>query len=156
MIKIYSIKYLLLLSIIFSSVNASAVTCNEESPNHIKEGDKYYDLNKTPELTRKQINIIKSFISSFKGKRLKGDSVITECTVPEKDSRKIISQETLKAEISIQSDGQLVINLDVYNSSKKSSYNETLKFFEKNISYTIKNLTKDEIHLVVKTWCQNL
>jgi len=150
MTKKNAFKSLLYIFITLFSIALSAATCNEESPNHKTEGDKYFDLNETPSLTRAQKNAIKSFIKPFTGKRLQGSATITVCVGPERIAKEKTTHEKLKAKISTLSDGQLLIKLDVYNQDKKSTYNETLKYFGKQTSQEIKKLNENEISIVSK------
>lgn len=131
-------------------MSVAAVNCNQESPNHKKEGEKYYILDEKKPLTSSQKETVNDFFAVFKGKRLKGESTIIDCTGPESDSKKRVREETLKAVVSILSGGEIVIDLDIYNKNKKSTYSGKLKYFDKNSSQVIKKLSNNKIHIVSK------
>jgi len=110
------------------SFNAFAFSCNEKSPTFIKEGDKYFNLSNAKPLTKKQKASAKRLFSPLK-KRLKGKGVTTSCAEENGKTKKIHISEKLSAEVDFQSNGKLVILLEIYNKKDKTTLNESLVFF---------------------------
>ena len=113
------------------SFNAFAFNCNEKSPTFIKEGDKYFNLSNAKSLTKKQKASAKRLFSSLK-KRLKGKGVITSCIEENGRTKKIHSSERLTAEVDFQPNGRFEILLEVYNKKDKTTFDESLVFFDDN------------------------
>lgn len=151
MIKVNMIKSLLILPLILCSVNSYALTCYEKSAAFEKEGEKYYDLEKEyPVLTDKQKKEIKEFFAAFERESLKGSGTSTICTGSDKSPKKKVKQEELKGSVSVLSDGEFVIKLDIYKKKSKSQRDATLKFFGKKSLQKIKALTSSDMHVAMK------
>ena len=151
MIKVNIIKSLLILPLILCSVNSYALTCYEKSPAFEKEGDKYYGMVETYQtLTDKQKMAVKVFFASFEGERLKGSGTTTECAGPDKSPIERVQQEELKGNVSVLSDGELVIKLDVFNKNNNTGKGVTLKFFDSKSLQIVNKLTSSDIHLAMK------
>jgi len=127
------------------SLNASAINCNQESPNHKKEGKQYFDIIKPDNLTRQQKSNISKLFKKFAGENLRGNSSITECMGSVKNARKKITSETINAELKQYSDGGIVIPLESFNESKKVIHSEKLDYFGYNNQHHINELTNNKI-----------
>jgi len=150
MIKIYWIKlFITIFSIIFS-FNSYAVKCNEESPNHKKEGDSYFDIKEVAPFTRNQKAKISKLFSHLIDHRLTGKGSVIECTGTERTAKKISKNEKLSAKITQQSDGKLVITLESFSKSKKSKHNETLRYFGYNNQHHINKISNDNLVISYK------
>jgi len=118
------------LILVVSSLNVAAYDCNEKSPTFKKEGDNYFNFHDAKPLTTEQRTDIKRIFSSLK-KRLRGEGVVTLCEDIEGKTIKVVSKEKLSAEVELQSNGHLSIQLDVYNRHNKISDIESLNYFSK-------------------------
>ena len=139
--KITWTQYVFLLSLVFYSFSVLAIECNDASPNLKKQGDKYFDINEAPKLTKQQINTLKKLVSSVK-KRVEGSSVITVCKGPVNQLTKEIIREKLSAKINLNSDGELTIDIEAYDLRKKITYPDSLDYFGKNSQYMIDELVE--------------
>lgn len=127
------------------STQAAAISCYEESPAHAKEGDKYYELTEERPLTRKERKLIQQFFSSFPGTRLEGHSEVTDCVGTEKSARKRVSKEKLKGKMTLSSSGELELELHLENPVKKTTYDETTRYFTGDRLFEIKKIDKDRM-----------
>ena len=123
-----SASALLLASVSF---NAFSFSCNEKSPAFIKEGDKYFNLSNTTQLTpltEKQKKSVKRVFSPLK-KRLKGKGTVFDCIEENGKIKEERSTERLSAEVDFQPSGQLDIQLEVYRKKDKTVFIESQKYF---------------------------
>ena len=116
------------LLLVLLSFSAVAFECNEKSPTFNKEGDNYFNFYDAKPLTKKQIKNIKRIFSPLK-KRLRGKGVVTSCEDIEGKTIKVLSKEKISAEVDLQSNGHLSIQLEVYNKKNKTSDIESLSYF---------------------------
>lgn len=107
--------------------NVLASDCNNKSPYYLTQGEQYFDIHNAEPLTQKQQLRISKKLSSLK-KRFKGKNITISC------EGKIIKQKLL-AEIMLEDDGTLHINLEKYNKKNKSTSYENLSYFGNN-TYT--------------------
>lgn len=143
--------YLTFVFILLIPINyANAVDCNDKSPNFIKQGDNYYNMQSPTKLSRKQKSEIKEILSSVKS-RLTGTGVITECKGLNEDIHKVIVKEKITSEYRLQSDGRIMIDLDIFNLKKKAKYDETLYLFgASNDTYVLQDINNNSITAVYK------
>jgi len=140
-------KFISAIMLMAVSLSATAIECNQQSPNYIKEGDAYFDIPQADPLSSQQQAEISRLFSAFQGRRLKGNGTVTECFGPEKSPRMVVTQEDISAEIQKLSGGKLVIGFEVSNRKKKVSHNETLKLFGDKNQYQLIELTNNELKL---------
>jgi len=149
--KNYWTKLPISVFLIIFSFNAYAVKCNEESPNHKLEGDKYFDIEEASSLTRQQKDKISKFFSRFINERMEGDSTQIECIGPERIAKKITKNEVIEsARISQQSDGKLIVKLELFSEVKNATHSETLRYFGYNNQYLINNISDDNLVISYK------
>jgi len=132
-------QWLVALTLGVLTSNAFALTCDDKSPSFIKEGDKYFNLDNTKPLTSKQREAVKRIFSSLRT-RLKGKEVVTSC-----DAQQGIEKLKLTAQLSFQSDGVLLIELEKYDKEIKSTATETLSYFGEGANYTTIKTSKNSI-----------
>jgi len=133
------------------ALTAFAVECNKKSPSFVAEGDAYYDVAKTPPLTREQKEIVKQFYQASKG-RWKGKGTEVYCKGSEKNPRKVTIQQTLKAEMKRQGNSRLLLDLDIRVPSEGKTSHENMYFFGKKDYSEILDLSSHKVVLRLKTY----
>jgi len=146
----YFVKFFLLsfLTILPFCVYAGN-NCNEASPNFIKNGDKYYEIEEAERLTKKQLIAVRKILKPLK-KRLKGKGITTKCVGEENNQTKINIKEKLLANLDIQPDGRVSIETEISEPENREETHESLDLFGTNDNYTLTGLTKNSISLVYK------
>jgi len=151
MINIYWVKLPVSVFLIIFSFNAYAVKCNEESPNHKLEGESYFDVEEASSLTNQQKAKIAKLFSRFINKRMQGSSTQIECTGPERIAKQIRKTEVIEdARISQQSDGKLLIKLELFSEEKRATHSERLRYFGYNNHYLINKISDDNVVISYK------
>ena len=138
-------QYILMIVLIGLTTNASAINCNQQSPKLKGEGDSYYDINKSSPPTRQQKSKISKMLSSFKGKKLNGNSTVIGCTNSRNNPKKTIKKGIITANIKYPSGEELVISVTSTNQKEGTSYNSTLRYFGSNQQYHIDKLTNNKL-----------
>ena len=106
-----------------------ALECYEKSSQFLKLEDKYFDLDRTIRLSKKEKDAINSFYSSLQG-RWRGEIIVSECEGPEgsEEQPKLVSKEgKVEAEISNQGSGVLKVKSDIDFRSDRSTSIRTKK-----------------------------
>jgi len=123
-----TLQTIFILSLAAFSQSSLAVVCESESPNHKKQGEKYFEIEESSPLSKGEKKTVKTMFKSLKG-RWKGSKTTTVCIGAAGDQKKEISKETVTVQTQLDSGGQLTITFDVYHPEKKIAYNETLNYF---------------------------
>ena len=142
--------YTAALLLITLSQTASAINCNQESPNLKTQGEHYYDINSPKLLTRKQKNNISKLFKRFKSDKLRGKGSIIECKGTAKNAKEFITLETIDAGLKTHSDGKIVIKLESFIKKKKVTRNATLDYFGHMNQYHIDELTDNKLIISYK------
>ena len=133
-----------------TAANASAINCNDPSPNLAIEGDSYYDINEVEPLSKQQKQILQNMFSAIAGKRLEGYGSFTECTGPESNAKKVTKNETYSAVINQAPDGNLILAIDTFSVDRNIAYHETLSYFDSQNQYRINTLTDHLLNISYK------
>jgi len=143
--------FLLLFLMIFPFHVYADNDCNEASPNFIKNGDKYYEIEETKlaTLTKEQLITVKKIFAPLRNS-LKGTGTTMKCVGEENNQTKVNIKEKLRANIDVQSDGKILIDIEIFEPKSREEIYESLNFFGDNNNYTLTNLTKNSISLVYK------
>jgi len=131
------------------SIKANAVECNEESPYLKIEGDDYYQMLKTPDLSRQKKALIRKIFSPLR-KAMKGSVVEIVCSQPEHLAKKIVKRKKVAADVSYFSSGDVAIQLEVEDEEAKTSTLGVLTFFNKNVSHRVLGITESEVTVLSK------
>jgi len=136
-------------SLILFSQSSLAGVCGSESPNLKTQGDKYFEIDEARSLSRSGKKTVSKMFKLLKG-RWQGNKTYVECIGAEGEQKKETSQETVDAEMLLDSGGQLTITLDIFNPKKSVTYNDTLTYFSDNIPSMVEKLATNGFTSVSK------
>ena len=121
-----------------------ALECYEKSPQFLKLDDKYFDLDRTIELSKKEKDAIDSFYSMLKG-RWRGEISVSECEGPEEEPELVLKEGRVEAEISNQGNGVLEVKSDIDFRIDRSTSTRTKKTIGWERIYTLDSISRDRL-----------
>ncbi|MDH5516807.1 MAG: hypothetical protein OEY36_03180 [Gammaproteobacteria bacterium] len=135
--------------IMFVSVNAQALDCEEKSPGLIQLGDDYYNLEQNIALTRQQKAGVTALFSAL-NHHLQGTAVVIDCVNNNGSFQQISQNQQLKATVNVDADGKVAIALNVYIPDQKNGFDEIIEYLNANTTYLLNELTDSKMQVVTK------
>ena len=122
---------LLFAVVVSCSTPALAITCYSPSPNLLKLGEQYYNLEEAQPLTKKDKQSLSRFYKQLEG-RWSGKSKETECRGPDRKPRKEYNSYTIENKITSGSDSSFTMKVKRHRLRDKVNKQTIYQFFVRN------------------------
>ena len=127
-------KLFTLLLLTFTLQAAASPGCYTPSPNAMALGDTYYALDQEITLDDASTTALQQFLQALSG-RWHGDLIETACTGPDHKPKRLVSQLNTRADLSINSKGELLIKARKHGYADLIERGETIQLFARESMY---------------------